>query len=169
MKNVLTKIDELKAYRLLFICASILALVVGIFAIQNSASLTNLNNSLAVGQYQDKAELIKTANDTQCLYGSENPEQYDFSAHKDSSLDCLQVSRSFNDYYLRAGNSVEVPDFTLSYDFSDIKEALEFCSSSLGREGEVGELALGSLGTTHISCKDDPKTGKSLELSNKDS
>lgn len=164
MKAKRTKIDELSAYRALFIAASILALVVGIFAIQNTTSLSNLDDSLAVGQYRDKAQVIKHTNDTQCLYGSQDPAQYDFTANKEESLDCLQYSRNLNSYYLGATDGDINPDFNLDYDFADVKEIMEFCKSPDSGTGEVKTFEIGGLGKTLVACKEDPRQGKYLEM-----
>lgn len=157
-------IDELSAYRVLFICACILSLIAGIFAIQNSAAMIKLNSSLSIGEYQDKAEVIKASNDTQCLYGSLNPAEYDFAGQKDTALSCLQYSRALNSYYLDLGSENGSPDIDLNYSYSDVTQLMEFCSSEAGKKGEAKELAIGNLGTTFVSCKEDAVKGQYVTL-----
>lgn len=160
MKKRNITINELSAYRVLFICACILSLIAGIFAIQNSAAMMQLNNSLSVGEYQDKAEVIKASNDTQCLYGSLDQTKYDFEKQKDTALDCLQYSRVLNSYYLDLGEENETPNIDWNYSYSDVTQVMEFCSSEEGKQGEPKEMAIGNIGATFVSCKDDADKGK---------
>jgi hypothetical protein len=157
------KVNELSAYRLLFICASILSLVVGIFAIENSATMMKLNDSLSVGEYQDKAEITKTLNDTECLYGTTDSKKYKFSEQKDQ-LTCLQYSRDLNAHYISLAGDTNTPNMELSYSFSDIQGIMEFCSSEEGKKGGVKEIAIGNLGATFVSCKTDNAKGNYLTL-----
>lgn len=158
-----TKINELSAYRVLFICACILSLIAGIFAIENSARMIGLERSLAVGEYQDKAEFIKASNDTQCFYGSTSPDKYDFAGQKDDALSCLQHSRDLNSYYLGLGK--EDPNIELDYGYSDVIGVMEFCNSEEGKTGAAKEIGIGNLGSVTIACKTSAERGEYIAVS----
>lgn len=160
MKNKLRSINELSAYRLLFICACVLSLAVGILAINNTVSLMQMNQSLSVGEYQDKAELIKATNDTECLYGSLNPEDYSFNTQQAVALDCIQYSRDLHTHYLQAGNDTEFPDISLNYDFAAVKTIMEFCVTDEAKNGGTKTIQIGTVGESLLSCKDDAVKGK---------
>lgn len=157
-----TKINELSAYRVLFICACILSLIAGIFAIENSAKMITLERSLAVGEYQDKAEFIKASNDTQCFYGSTNPDEYDFEGQKDDALSCLQYSRDLNSYYLDLGK--DNPNIELHYGYSDVMGVMKFCNSEEGKTGVAKAIGIGNLGTVSISCKVSAERGEHITV-----
>lgn len=119
-----------------------------------------LDSSLSVGEYQDKAEVIKASNDTQCFYGSLDQRKYDFEGQKETSLSCLQYSRDLNAYYLDVGHKMESPDITLDYEFSDVTAVMEYCATPEAKEKTEKKIAIGNLGVTSVTCKEDAKKGQ---------